>query len=224
MSFLNELFGIKSGGGKTRSGKKYGRTMRKQRSNKGVKRGPRSGKTRSGRRFRVSVNSNKRVRKQRSNKGIKRGSYGPRTGITRSGRKFKKAYGESNSEGIPYNESNNTNHNNTNHNNTPPPPTGWWDRWMSLLNMQREQKKRQPKLYAPLPDGVWSKKDVKRYIMQQSPAGISAEFDVGEEEHDTVMLIPNHLDEWTDVHKIVFEEHGWEVTENDEENYWLMKI
>lgn len=49
-----------SGGGKTRSGIKYGlnsvsKKTRKQRSNKGVKRGPRTGKTRSGRRFRPIV-------------------------------------------------------------------------------------------------------------------------------------------------------------------------
>ncbi len=50
----------KSGGGRTRSGKRYGlnsvsRKSRKQRSNKGVRRGNRSGKTRSGRRFRGVV-------------------------------------------------------------------------------------------------------------------------------------------------------------------------
>lgn len=72
---------------------------RKTRSNKGVRRGPRTGVTRSGRRFRAVArktnkrsNSNRpvrRSRKQRSNKGVKRGPYGPRTGRTRSGRKFR---------------------------------------------------------------------------------------------------------------------------------------
>ena len=80
---------------------------RKQRSNKGVRRGPRTGKTRSGRRFRPTVASQKRsarrsasnrsasnrvvrrVRKQRSNKGVRRGPYGPRTGRTRSGKRFR---------------------------------------------------------------------------------------------------------------------------------------
>lgn len=74
---------------------------RKVRSNKGVKRGPRTGVTRSGRRFRLTkkvrkVNrprnnkkSRKRTRKVRSNKGKKRGPYGPRTGKTRSGRRFR---------------------------------------------------------------------------------------------------------------------------------------
>jgi len=65
---------------------------RKQRSNKGVKRGPRTGKTRSGTRFR-SVKRNTKVvrrsRKQRSNKGVKRGPYGKRSGKTRSGKKFR---------------------------------------------------------------------------------------------------------------------------------------
>lgn len=75
---------------------------RKVRSNKGVKRGPygpRSGVTRSGKRFRgtakkVNKKNNKNVRpkktrKVRSNKGMKRGPYGPRSGKTRSGRKFR---------------------------------------------------------------------------------------------------------------------------------------
>lgn len=105
---IAELTGFNQGGkGRTRSGRRYGpasvsRKVRKQRSNKGVKRGPRSGKTRSGRRFRgvVSVSNNRalrsvmreesrRVRKQRSNKGKRRGPYGPRTGRTRSGRRFR---------------------------------------------------------------------------------------------------------------------------------------
>lgn len=93
------------GGGRTRSGRRYGlnsisKKTRKQRSNKGVKRGPRTGKTRSGRRFRgvtrlnsASVrrvlNSTPKKRKQRSNKGKKRRPYGPRTGKTRSGRRFR---------------------------------------------------------------------------------------------------------------------------------------
>ena len=74
---------------------------RKTRSNKGVRRGPRTGVTRSGRRFRAVAsrttkrsNSNRsvrRTRKQRSNKGVKRGPYGPRTGRTRSGRRFRGA-------------------------------------------------------------------------------------------------------------------------------------
>lgn len=68
---------------------------RKQRSNKGVSRGPRTGKTRSGTRFRSVKRSNNKVvrrsRKQRSNKGVKRGSYGKRTGKTRSGKKFRGA-------------------------------------------------------------------------------------------------------------------------------------
>lgn len=66
---------------------------RKVRSNKGKKRGPygsRTGKTRSGTRFRVvAVKSRKVGRKVRSNKGKKRGPYGPRTGKTRSGTKFR---------------------------------------------------------------------------------------------------------------------------------------
>lgn len=92
-----------SGGGRTRRGRRYGlasvnRRTRKQRSNKGVKRGARTGKTRSGARFRGVVRSARRsimrsvtprVRKQRSNKGIKRGSYVRRTGKTRSGRRFR---------------------------------------------------------------------------------------------------------------------------------------
>jgi hypothetical protein len=63
---------------------------RKVRSNKGKKRGAygsRTGKTRSGTRFR-SNNKVKRSRKARSNKGKKRGSYGPRS-RTRSGAKFR---------------------------------------------------------------------------------------------------------------------------------------
>jgi hypothetical protein len=98
-SALSEL----TGGGRTRSGARYGlasvsRKVRKQRSNKGVRRGPRSGKTRSGRRFRGVVRSARRsvmrsvtpkVRKQRSNKGKKRAPYGKRTGKTRSGRRFR---------------------------------------------------------------------------------------------------------------------------------------
>ena len=63
---------------------------RKVRSNKGKKRGSygsRTGKTRSGTRFR-SNNKVKRSRKARSNKGKKRGSYGPRS-RTRSGAKFR---------------------------------------------------------------------------------------------------------------------------------------
>ena len=60
---------------------------RRVRSNKGKKRGaygPRTGKTRSGRRFRRVSNRTRKVgRKTRSNKGKKRGPYGPRTGKTR---------------------------------------------------------------------------------------------------------------------------------------------
>ena len=68
---------------------------RKTRSNKGVKRGKRTGRTRSGRRFRpvAAKRTARRVvrktRKQRSNKGVKRGPYGKRTGRTRSGRRFR---------------------------------------------------------------------------------------------------------------------------------------
>lgn len=65
---------------------------RKVRSNKGKKRGsygPRTGKTRSGKRFRTVTNTRKVGRKTRSNKGKKRTPYGPRTGKTRSGRKFR---------------------------------------------------------------------------------------------------------------------------------------
>ncbi len=64
---------------------------RKTRSNKGVRRGPRTGRTRSGRRFRAVATKRtvRRTRKQRSNKGVKRGPYGPRTGRTRSGRRFR---------------------------------------------------------------------------------------------------------------------------------------
>ena len=63
---------------------------RKVRSNKGKKRGaygPRTGKTRSGRRFRSVSPVRRRTRKVRSNKGKKRGPKG--TGRTRSGRKFR---------------------------------------------------------------------------------------------------------------------------------------
>ena len=64
---------------------------RKVRSNKGKKRvpyGPRSGKTRSGKRF--SVGQTRKVgRKTRSNKGKKRTPYGSRSGKTRSGRNFR---------------------------------------------------------------------------------------------------------------------------------------
>jgi hypothetical protein len=59
---------------------------RKVRSNKGKKRGPRSGKTRSGKRFRSVSPVRRSSRKVRSNKGKKRG---PRSGKTRSGRKFR---------------------------------------------------------------------------------------------------------------------------------------
>ena len=63
---------------------------RKTRSNKGVRRGPRTGRTRSGRSFRAAPQrAVRRTRKQRSNKGVKRGPYGPRTGRTRSGRRFR---------------------------------------------------------------------------------------------------------------------------------------
>ena len=66
---------------------------RRVRSNKGKKRGPygpRTGRTRSGKRYkRVSNKTRKVGRKTRSNKGKKRGPYGPRTGKTRSGRKFR---------------------------------------------------------------------------------------------------------------------------------------
>jgi len=55
-----EKLGLSVGGGRTRSGRKYGlpsvsKKVRKQRSNKGVKRGSRTGKTRSGRRFRPTA-------------------------------------------------------------------------------------------------------------------------------------------------------------------------
>ena len=67
---------------------------RKTRSNKGVRRGSygkRTGRTRSGRRFRAVATKRtvRRTRKQRSNKGVKRGPYGKRTGRTRSGRRFR---------------------------------------------------------------------------------------------------------------------------------------
>jgi hypothetical protein len=65
---------------------------RKVRSNKGKKRGSyghRTGKTRSGKRFRTVTKSRKVGRKTRSNKGKKRTPYGPRTGKTRSGKKFR---------------------------------------------------------------------------------------------------------------------------------------
>jgi len=69
---------------------------RKTRSNKGKRRGSyKTGKTRSGAKFRGrktmvkrSNNKSKRTRKQRSNKGKRRGSYGPRS-RTRSGKKFR---------------------------------------------------------------------------------------------------------------------------------------
>ena len=89
-----------------RSGRRYGpaSVSRKVESKEVIRvlREFRSGKTRSGRRFRgvVSVSNNRairsvmreesrKVRKQRSNKGKKRGPYGPRTGKTRSGRRFR---------------------------------------------------------------------------------------------------------------------------------------
>ena len=63
---------------------------RKTRSNKGKKRGARTGVTRSGKRFRtVAKKSVKKVRKTRSNKGKKRKPYGKRTGKTRSGKRFR---------------------------------------------------------------------------------------------------------------------------------------
>ena len=64
---------------------------RKTRSDKGVRRGPRRSKTRSGRAYskKSNVVVKRRTRKTRSNKGVKRGPYGKRTGRTRSGRKFK---------------------------------------------------------------------------------------------------------------------------------------
>jgi hypothetical protein len=94
---FGNLFRFQSGGRKTRS-------------NKGVKRRPygrRTGKTRSGKRFRpvaakrtvrrstrsTSNRPVRRTRKQRSNKGVKRGPYGRRTGRTRSGRRFRQAVG-----------------------------------------------------------------------------------------------------------------------------------
>ena len=92
--------------------------VRKTRSNKGKKRkpyGPRTGVTRSKKRFRglvnkpakkskkvnrnvanVANNANvqpnrvvKKTRKERSNKGKKRTPYGPRTGVTRSKKRFR---------------------------------------------------------------------------------------------------------------------------------------
>jgi|SaaInlStandDraft_2_1057019.scaffolds.fasta_scaffold208983_2 hypothetical protein len=103
-----EKLGLSVGGGRTRSGRKYGlpslsKKVRNQRRNKDVKRGSRTGKTRSGRRFRGVVRNvnksmkrvmksltpkkdSKKLRKQRSNKGVKRGA---RTGKTRSGRRFR---------------------------------------------------------------------------------------------------------------------------------------
>ena len=80
LSTANLVFGNKHQGG-----------SRKTRSNKGVKSGLRTGRTRSGRRFRqVSAKRTvRRTRKQRSNKGVKRGPYGKRTGRTRSGRAFR---------------------------------------------------------------------------------------------------------------------------------------
>jgi hypothetical protein len=70
---------------------------RRTRSNKGKKRtpyGPRTGKTRSGKKFRSTNSKTKKVgRRTRSNKGKKRTPYGPRTGKTRSGRKFRQSAG-----------------------------------------------------------------------------------------------------------------------------------
>ena len=69
---------------------------RKTRSNKGVKRGPRTGRTRSGLKFRgrnsVKRNSVRRTRKVRSNKGKRRGSY--KAGRTRSGLRYKSGGGK----------------------------------------------------------------------------------------------------------------------------------
>ena len=73
---------------------------RKVRSNKGKKRvpyGSRTGKTRSGRRFRTAPIL-KKTRQVRSNKGKKRGRYGPRTGKTRSGKRFRLGGGNHNEE------------------------------------------------------------------------------------------------------------------------------
>ena len=76
LSTANLVFGTKHQGG-----------SRKTRSNKGVKRGSRTGRTRSGRRFRASAKRVvRKTRKQRSNKGVKRGR-------TRSGRRFRQAAG-----------------------------------------------------------------------------------------------------------------------------------
>ena len=69
---------------------------RKTRSNKGKRRGSyKTGKTRSGAKFRGrktmvkrSNNKSKRTRKQRSNKGKRRAPYGKRS-RTRSGKKFR---------------------------------------------------------------------------------------------------------------------------------------
>ena len=66
------------GGVVLRSGKKTGSNKRKVRSNKGVKRGPRTKR----------VQRHASGRKVRSNKGKKRGKYLPRS-VTRSGKKFK---------------------------------------------------------------------------------------------------------------------------------------
>ena len=199
-----------TGGVRTRSGRRYGspsvsRRTRKQRSNKGVKRGPITGKTRSGARFRGVARSARRsvmrsvtprVRKQRSNKGKKRGAYGPRTGRTRSGRIFKKAYGKSNNnlENVPDN--------------------------------YQKAKKKQPKLYAALPSRTWEKKDVKRYLMQQSSAGTDAEFNTAEEsggDEPTVMLIKEASDNWTQEHINELGNHGWVVIDNVPEYLHLMK-
>ena len=80
LSTANLVFGTKHQGG-----------SRKTRSNKGVKRGSRTGRTRSGRRFRpvAAKRAVRKTRKQRSNKGVRRGPYGKRTGRTRSGRRFR---------------------------------------------------------------------------------------------------------------------------------------
>tara|TARA_X000000950_G_scaffold286181_1_gene394303 strand:+ start:1623 stop:2156 length:534 start_codon:yes stop_codon:yes gene_type:complete len=76
LSTANLVFGTKHDGG-----------SRKTRSNKGIKRGSRTGRTRSGRRFRASAKRVvRKTRKQRSNKGVKRGR-------TRSGRRFRQAAG-----------------------------------------------------------------------------------------------------------------------------------
>ena len=82
-----EVWGFGNSNNKTSMG------GRRVRSNKGKKRGPygpRTGRTRSGKRYkRVSNKTRKVGRKTRSNKGKKRGPYGPRTGKTRTGKKFR---------------------------------------------------------------------------------------------------------------------------------------